>query len=116
MVAPTVIVVVDGNNVIGHTIVAGYGTMGRGAVETLLANGTVGVLEDLYVAGAGLELVERSVQADEFGGPPGRSTGLPIALIRGATRIPFDDPAFQRTEPGDVVVCVTGRHGSPSTA
>lgn len=78
--------------------------------------GAVGVLEDLYVAGAGLELVERSVQADEFGGPPGRSTGLPIALIRGATRIPFDDPAFQRTEPGDVVVCVTGRHGPPSKA
>ena len=76
--------------------------------------GAVGVLEDLYVAGAGLELIERPVQADEFGGPPGRSTGIPIALIRGAARIPFDDAAFQRTQAGDVVVCVTGRHGRSS--
>ena len=73
--------------------------------------GAVGVLEDLLMVGAGLELIERTVEADEVGGPPARSAGLPIALIRGATRIPFDDAAFQDTQPGDVVVCLTGRRG-----
>ena len=38
-----------------------------------------------------------------------RSVGLPIALIRGTARVSFDDPAFQRVEPGDIVVSLSGR-------
>lgn len=70
----------------------------------------VGVLEDLLAAGEGLDLAERVVDADEVGGPPRpeRGVGLPIAIIRAGRRIAFDDAAFQRVEPGDVVVALTG--------
>jgi voltage-gated potassium channel len=74
----------------------------------------VSVLEDLLVAGAGLEMVERALRADEVGGPPRHDGGLPIALVRGPTRIPFDDDAFQRSAAGDFVVCLTGRRGPRS--
>ncbi len=65
----------------------------------------VSVLEDLLVAGRGLELVERPAAPDEVGGPPVPAPrALPVALIRTGRAIPFDDSAFQRIEPGDVVV------------
>ena len=58
---------------------------------------TIGVLEDLLVAGRGLELTERPVQPDEVGGPPdpARCDGLPIAIVRGGRRIPFDVAEFR---------------------
>ena len=65
----------------------------------------VSVLEDLLVAGRGLELSQRPVAADEIGGPPTmRNSCLPIAIQRGDTRIAFDDRAFLTTRPGDVIV------------
>ena len=71
----------------------------------------VGVLEDLLIAGSGLDLVERAVDADEVGGPPdpARGDGLPIALVRNGTRVSFDDAAFQRVEAGDIVISLSGR-------
>jgi voltage-gated potassium channel len=71
----------------------------------------VGVLEDLLAAGTGLDLIERAVDAEEVGGPPDpdRGGGLPIALIRNGARVSFDDDAFQRVEPGDIVISVSGR-------
>jgi voltage-gated potassium channel len=68
----------------------------------------VGVLTDLLMAGHGLELVERPVGADEVGGPPRHppARGIPIALVRGATHIPFCDPAFQHVERDDIVVSI----------
>ena len=67
----------------------------------------VAVFEDLLGVGDGLDLVERPVTTDEVDGPP-RTVGgrLPVALVRGDRRIPFDDPAFARTEAGDVVVAI----------
>jgi len=72
------------------------------------APGAVNVLEDLLMAGAGLELIEQRVGADEVGGPPlvVPTRGIPVALMRGTKLISFGDPAFQRTEPGDVVVSI----------
>ncbi len=72
---------------------------------------TIGVLEDLLVAGRGLELAERPVQADEVGGPPdpSRCEGLPIAIVRDGQRIPFDVPAFNAVQAGDVVISITGQ-------
>ena len=68
----------------------------------------VSVLADLLMAGQGLELVEQRVGADEVGGPPrhGPARGIPIALVRGTTHIPFGDPAFQHVEPDDIVVSI----------
>jgi voltage-gated potassium channel len=65
----------------------------------------VEVLEDLIVAGRGLELVERPVDPSEVGGPP-RTTAetLPVAIVRGGERIAFDDARCGRLEPGDVVI------------
>ena len=42
-----------------HTIVAGYGTMGRRAVETLLANGTTTVDQVVVIDSAGVGVDER---------------------------------------------------------
>jgi voltage-gated potassium channel len=72
--------------------------------------GAVGVLEDLLVAGSGLDLVERRVEPDEVGRPPDRArgVGMPIALVRSGRRISFDDPAFLDVRTGDVVVSLVG--------
>lgn len=70
------------------------------------APGAVAVLEDLLIAGHGLELVEEPASADEVGGPPRAGRRIPLALIRGTTRISFAEPAFQHVEPNDVVVSI----------
>ena len=65
----------------------------------------VSVLEDLLVAGRGMELSQRPVAPDEVGGPPTmRNACLPIAIQRGDARIAFDERAFLRTQAGDVIV------------
>lgn len=68
----------------------------------------VSVLEDLLLAGTGLEIVEQPATSDEVGGPPrsGHGRGIPIALVRGPLRISYGDPAFQQVQPGDVVVSI----------
>ena len=68
-------------------------------------------MEDLLNAGSGLDLLERTVDADEVGGPPNpaRGTGLPIALVRNGQRVSFDDAAFQRVQAGDVVISLSGK-------
>jgi voltage-gated potassium channel len=70
--------------------------------------GAVSVITDLLMAGRGLELIERPVTADEVGRPPRHSPelGIPIALMRGTTRISFGDPAFQEVEEDDTVVSI----------
>jgi voltage-gated potassium channel len=101
------------------TVVLSSEAAGRLVGLSTQAPGAVGVLEDLLVAGAGLELTERIVDADEIGGPPDRSrgVGLPIAIVRGAHRIAFDDPEFERVQHGDVVVSLAGApRPSPTSA
>jgi voltage-gated potassium channel len=68
----------------------------------------VSVLADLLLAGHGLELVEHRAGADEVGGPPQDvpARGIPIALVRDGDNIGFGHPAFQRVEPGDIVVSI----------
>jgi voltage-gated potassium channel len=72
---------------------------------------TIGVLEDLLVAGRGLELTERPVQPDEVGGAPdpSRCDGLPIAIVRGHRRFPFDTVEFRDVQHGDVVISIAGQ-------
>lgn len=92
------------------TVVLSSEAAGRLVGMATQAPAAIGVLEDLLVAGAGLELTERAADADEVGGPPKpeRAVGIPIAVLRAGQRICFDEPAFQRLEPGDVVVSLTG--------
>jgi len=92
------------------TVVLSSEAAGRLVGLSTQAPGAVGVLEDLLVAGSGLDLAERTVDADEVGGPPDRSRGigLPIAIVRGAVVIAFDDPAYERVQTGDVVVSLSG--------
>jgi voltage-gated potassium channel len=68
----------------------------------------VEVLEDLMVAGQGLELVERPAMSAEVGGPVQAVAGhVPVAIVRGGERIPFDDDRCQTIDGGDIVVSVT---------
>jgi voltage-gated potassium channel len=92
------------------TVVLSSEAAGRLVGLSTQAPGAVGVLEDLLVAGSGLELNERPVDADEVGGRPdrGRGVGLPIAVVRGTEVIAFDDPAFERVKAGDIVVSLSG--------
>lgn len=65
----------------------------------------VAVLEDLLVAGRGLELSERPAVTTELGGAPIRNGGsLPVAIVRRGERIAFDDERFSTLEAGDVIV------------
>jgi voltage-gated potassium channel len=65
----------------------------------------VEVLEDLIVAGRGMQLVERPVRTDEIGGPPRTSADeLPVAVVRDGERIAFDDERGHVLRTGDIVV------------
>jgi voltage-gated potassium channel len=90
------------------TVVLSSSAAGRLLGLSTESPNAVGVLEDLFVVGQGLDLVERPARADEVGGPPRSLSGsdIPIAVIRGDTRISFDDDAFQRLQVGDVVIAI----------
>jgi voltage-gated potassium channel len=92
------------------TVVLSSESAGRLVGLATEAPGAVAVLEDLLMAGRGLEIVEQRATSAEIGGPPRQlaGRGIPIALIRGDERISFDDPGFDRVEAGDLVVSITG--------
>jgi voltage-gated potassium channel len=93
------------------TVVLSSEAAGRLVGLATQAPEAVRVLEDLLVAGHGLELSERPVDPDEIGGPPdaARSAGIPIAIVRDGQRISFDASAFASVQAGDVVVSLTGQ-------
>jgi voltage-gated potassium channel len=65
----------------------------------------VGVLEDLIVAGEGLQLVERQAGPDEIGrAPVARPGELPITIVRDGRAISFADDGYREVHAGDVVV------------
>lgn len=68
----------------------------------------VRVLEDLLSIGEGLDLVERKVPPDRVGGPlRAVPADAPIlAVARGSSVLRFDDPAVERLEAGDLLVCL----------
>jgi voltage-gated potassium channel len=67
----------------------------------------VEVLEDLIVAGQGLEIAERPATAAEIGGPVQAAPGeLPVAIVRDGERIAFDDDRCRSVRVDDVVVSV----------
>ncbi len=68
----------------------------------------VSVLEDLLSVGEGLDLIEREVPPDRVGGPlRGVLADAPIlAVARGTRVLRFDDPAVERLEAGDRLVCL----------
>jgi voltage-gated potassium channel len=72
------------------------------------------VLQDLLVAGAGLDMAERVVAADEAGRALSEidCRGLPIAVVRNGRRIAFDADEARALRPGDVVVSVLGQRSS----
>jgi voltage-gated potassium channel len=68
------------------------------------------VIEDLLSVGAGLDIVERPVEAAEVGPLDGLRTGNPVvAVSRGGELLRFDDPRAARLEPGDALVEVVSR-------
>jgi voltage-gated potassium channel len=68
------------------------------------------VIEDLLSVGAGLDIVERPVEAAEVGPLEGLRTGNPVvAVSRGGELLRFDDPRAARLEPGDALVEVVSR-------
>lgn len=68
---------------------------------------SVALLEDLLDAGHGVDVDERTVSAEEVGGPPrGPASAIPVAVVRGGLHYRFTDPEFARTEAGDIVVSI----------
>ena len=67
---------------------------------------TVGVVEDLIAYGRGLDLVEREVRPDEVGASP-QETGAPVlAVVRGGSTLPYDDPQVAQLRAGDRLIYV----------
>jgi voltage-gated potassium channel len=68
----------------------------------------VEVLEDLLSVGTGLDLVERSVSAEQVGLPLAQITGDEpvIGVIRGETLLRFDDPRIDTAQRDDRLVCL----------
>jgi voltage-gated potassium channel len=91
------------------TVVLSSEAAGRLVGRSTDAPQAVRVLEDLLAVGHGIDLVERPVRPHEVGGPPRNEGEVPVGLVRGSERIAFDDDDFQRTAPGDIVVCLVRR-------
>jgi voltage-gated potassium channel len=71
----------------------------------------VGVLEDLIVAGEGLQLIERLARPDEIGrAPVARPGELPITIVRDGHAISFADAGYGEVRAGDVVVSLQSGH------
>ena len=69
---------------------------------------TVEVVEDLIAYGRGLDLLEREVRPDEVGSAP-QVTGAPVlAVVRGKTTLPYDDPQAATLQAGDRIIYVAG--------
>ena len=67
---------------------------------------TVDVVEDLLSFGAGLDLMERDVRADEVGHAPGDLVPAVLAVVRGGRRHAFDEPEVRTLRAGDRLVQV----------
>jgi voltage-gated potassium channel len=90
-----------------RTVVISSESAGRLLGMATVQPRAVEVLEDLIVAGQGLEIAERPVAAGEIGGPVKAARGeLPLAIVRGGERIAFDDDRCRSLQPDDVVVSV----------
>jgi len=68
---------------------------------------SVEVLEDLLSIGAGLDLVERTIDPEEAG-PRGDIVGddLLIGVVRNGELMRFDDPRTDELQPGDHAICL----------
>ena len=90
-----------------HSVVISSESAGRLLGLATVQPRAVEVLEDLIVAGEGLEIAERPVSATEVGGPVQAAPGeLPLAIVRDGERIAFDDARWHSVQPDDVVVSV----------
>ena len=68
----------------------------------------VTVMNDLIVAGLGLQLSERVADATEVGNPLTAKAGeLPVAVIRRGEYLPFTSGALHDVEAGDVIVTIS---------
>jgi voltage-gated potassium channel len=65
-----------------------------------------GIMEDLLVAGEGLEVVEREVTREELGRSPAESADMVLAVIRGGAVSRFTDRSVKLFQRGDRVVVV----------
>lgn len=94
------------------TVIVSSTAAGRLLGLSTTAPRAVAVLEDILVAGQGLDIAERPATTGEFGGPPQTSAfGIPVAVVRDDRRLSFDDPEFASVEAGDTIVCITGSIG-----
>jgi voltage-gated potassium channel len=90
-----------------RTVVISSESAGRLLGMATVQPRAVEVLEDLIVAGQGLEIAERPVAAGEVGGPVKAARGeLPVAIVRAGERIAFDDDRCRSLQLDDVVVSV----------
>lgn len=65
-----------------------------------------GVMEDLLIAGEGLEVIEREITRTELGRPPAESEDLVLAVIREGELTRFDEPGISLFQRGDRVVVI----------
>jgi voltage-gated potassium channel len=66
----------------------------------------VSVVEDLLTGGQGLDLVQRTVTADEIGLGPRQLRDIVLSVSRGGRSLRFDDPLIGTLQPEDVLVVV----------
>jgi voltage-gated potassium channel len=77
---------------------------------------TVDVVEDLLSFGAGLDLVERAVVAEEVGHAPASLVPAVLAVLRDGRRYAFDAPEVAHLHAGDRVVQVQSPQGDGEVA
>ena len=73
-----------------------------------------GIMEDLLVAGEGLEVVEREITSHELGLAPSESTDMVLAVIRDGRTTRFDQEGVRLFQRGDRVVVI--RHAANGSA
>ena len=92
------------------SVVTSSGTAGRMLGMATHAPGVAAVLEDLLSVGAGLDIVQSEVTAEQAGRIDRHAADGPVvAVLRGAELLHFDDERVAEVRAGDKLISVRSR-------
>ncbi|MCU0266448.1 MAG: potassium channel family protein [Actinomycetia bacterium] len=89
-----------------NSVITSAAAAGRLLALSVLSPTAGGIMEDLLVAGEGLEVIERDITPIELGRPPADSEDLVLAVIRDGVATRFDQSGIKLFQRGDRVVVI----------
>lgn len=96
------------------SVITSAAAAGRLLALSVLSPTAGGIMEDLLVAGEGLEVIERDITPVELGRPPAECEDLVLAVIRDGVVTRFDQGGVKLFQRGDRIVVIRhAQHARP---